>query len=130
MFTLNFEERFADEDVETLKERMASETRFWIERNYGDVMVNTAGPHRMVHLKQRMANDGHMAELARKAPRRNGRAEQGVDDRIVHVGAGYLDSPRMQGGEHEDSTHCLYRDYDRSHLARIERVRRLRQGRP
>ena len=42
MFTLNFEERFADEDVETLKERMASETRFWIERNYGDVMVNTA----------------------------------------------------------------------------------------
>ena len=67
MFTLNFEERFADEDVETLKERMASETRFWIERNYGDVMVNTAGPHRMVHLEQRMANDGHMAELARKA---------------------------------------------------------------
>ena len=67
MFTLNFEQRFADEDVETLKERMASETRFWIERNYGDVMVNTADEHRMVHLEQRMANDSHMAELARKA---------------------------------------------------------------
>ena len=30
-------------------------------------MVNTADEHRMVHLEQRIANDGHMAELARKA---------------------------------------------------------------
>ncbi len=67
MFTLNFEERYAAEDIETLKERMATETRFWIERNYGDVMVETADEQRMVHLEQRMANDGHMAELARKA---------------------------------------------------------------
>ena len=41
--------------------------RFWVERNYGEAMMRTAGPSRMVHLEQRMANDGHMAELARKA---------------------------------------------------------------
>lgn len=67
MFTLNFEERYAEEDLETLRERMGSETRFWIERNYGEAMVRTAGPGRMVHLEQRMANDGHLAELSRKA---------------------------------------------------------------
>jgi len=30
-------------------------------------MVATAGPERMVHLEQPMANDGHLAALALKA---------------------------------------------------------------
>ena len=30
-------------------------------------MVGTAGPERLVHLEQVMANDGHLAELSRKA---------------------------------------------------------------
>ena len=30
-------------------------------------MVASAGPERMVHLEQTIANDGHLAELARKA---------------------------------------------------------------
>jgi ectoine hydroxylase-related dioxygenase (phytanoyl-CoA dioxygenase family) len=67
MFTLNFEQRYEEEDIPELKDRMGSETRFWIERNYGEVMMKTAGPKRMVHLEQRMSNDGHMTELARKA---------------------------------------------------------------
>ena len=67
MFTLNFEQRVAGEDIEELKERMGKETRFWIEREYGETMKRTAGSGRMVHLEQRMSNDGHMAELARKA---------------------------------------------------------------
>ena len=67
MFTLNFEERYADEDLDTLRERMGVEARFWIEHSYGKVMVQTAGPKRMVHLEQRIANDSHMAEFARKA---------------------------------------------------------------
>jgi hypothetical protein len=46
---------------------MGRETRFWIERQYGDVMMKTASASRRVHLEQRMANDGHMAELAKKA---------------------------------------------------------------
>ncbi len=67
MFTINFEQRFGHEDVEELKQRMGRETRFWIERQYGDVMMKTASASRRVHLEQRMANDGHMAELAKKA---------------------------------------------------------------
>ena len=67
MFTLNFEERYAEENLDELRDAMGSETRFWIERNYADVIVRTASPQRMVHLEQRLANDGHMAELARKA---------------------------------------------------------------
>ena len=41
--------------------------RFWAESAYGPIMVETAGPERMVHLEQRMANDDHLPELARKA---------------------------------------------------------------
>ena len=29
-------------------------------------MVRTAGPERMVHLEQILANDGHLAELSRR----------------------------------------------------------------
>ena len=66
MFTLNFEERYAEENLDQLREAMAVETRFWIERNYGETIVQTASPRRMTHLEQRLANDGHMAELARQ----------------------------------------------------------------
>ena len=67
MFTINYEQRYNEEDLDELKESMGKETRFWIERNYGDTIVNTAGPGRMRHLEQRLANDGHMQEMARKA---------------------------------------------------------------
>ena len=66
MFTLNFEERYSEDNLDELRTAMATETRFWIDRNYGEAIVRTANPKRMVHLEQRMANDGHMAELARK----------------------------------------------------------------
>ena len=29
-------------------------------------MIRTAGPERMVHLEQMLANDGHLAELSRR----------------------------------------------------------------
>ena len=67
MFTINFEQRYAEDDLPKLREQMGKEARFWIERNYGETMVRTAGPERMRHLEQRMGNDDHMAELARKA---------------------------------------------------------------
>ena len=67
MFTICYEQRHREEDLPDLRERMGLEARFWIERNYGETMVRTAGPKRMRHLEQRLANDGHMAELARKA---------------------------------------------------------------
>ena len=40
---------------------------WWMERAYGPTMIETAGPGRMVHLEQRLSNDGHLAELTRKA---------------------------------------------------------------
>ena len=67
MFTVNLEERYRDEDLGELRDVISQGARFWIESSYGEVMVRTAGPSRMVHLEQRMANDGHLAALSRKA---------------------------------------------------------------
>jgi hypothetical protein len=38
-----------------------------VERAYDDTIVRTAGPARMRHLEQVLANDDHLAELSRKA---------------------------------------------------------------
>ena len=67
MFTINVSERFAEEDLDELRQDIGHGARFWIERAYGDAMIRTAGPKRMRHLEQRLANDGHLPELARKA---------------------------------------------------------------
>ena len=67
MFTINLEQRYREEDLGALREQLGKLSRFWIEQAYGDVMVRTAGPQRMRHLEQRMANDGHLKELAEKA---------------------------------------------------------------
>jgi hypothetical protein len=67
MFTINLEQRHSEEDLPMLRDSMATGSRFWIERAYGDIMIRTAGPNRMRHLEQRLANDDHLAELSRKA---------------------------------------------------------------
>ena len=67
MFTLNFQERFAEEDLPILREEIGEAARFWRLRAYGEVMIRTAGPKRMRHLEQRLTNDGHLTELTRKA---------------------------------------------------------------
>ena len=70
MFTINFSPRFPDDRLQELRDYCSSHTRFWIDRLYGDAMIRTATPERMRHLEQVMANDGHMAELARQARER------------------------------------------------------------
>jgi ectoine hydroxylase-related dioxygenase (phytanoyl-CoA dioxygenase family) len=67
MFTLNFAQRFPEERLQELWDYCAHHARFWTERLYGEAMIRTAGPERMRHLEQVMANDGQMAELARQA---------------------------------------------------------------
>ena len=67
MFTMNFEERFREEDLEELRQGIASLARFWVEEPYGETMVRTAGPGRMVHLEQRFANADQLPALAKKA---------------------------------------------------------------
>ena len=67
MFTMNFQQRHRQDDLPQLREGIASLARFWTERAYGETMIRTASPARMVHLEQRLANDDHLPELVRKA---------------------------------------------------------------
>ena len=74
MFTINMAERFNEDDLETLRNDIASLVRFWAESAYGEAMVRTAGPDRMVHLEQRMANDDHLPALVGEGARGDERA--------------------------------------------------------
>ena len=67
MFTVNLQKRHAEEDLDDLRNDISTIARFWHERAYGDTMLRTANPERRVHLEQRLANDGHLPELVRKA---------------------------------------------------------------
>jgi ectoine hydroxylase-related dioxygenase (phytanoyl-CoA dioxygenase family) len=67
MFTINFARRFPEERLQELRDYCANHARFWTDRLYGPAMIRTATPTRLRHLEQVMANDGHMAELARQA---------------------------------------------------------------
>lgn len=66
MFTMNCSERYPEDKIQQLRDTIADGARFWVERAYGDEMIRTATPERMVHLEQCMANDGHLAELSRQ----------------------------------------------------------------
>ncbi|MBS0633027.1 MAG: phytanoyl-CoA dioxygenase family protein [Verrucomicrobia bacterium] len=67
MFTMNLCQRYPQEKIQDLRDYLNGVSRFWVTRAYGDIMMNTAGPQRMRHLEQVMANDGHLAELSRQA---------------------------------------------------------------
>jgi len=67
MFTINLCQRYPEERIQELRDYISGAARFWIDRAYGEKMVRTAGPERQRHLEQVMANDGHLAELSRKA---------------------------------------------------------------
>ena len=66
MFTMNCCQRYPDEKLADLRDYIGGGARFWIERAYADTIVSTAGPERLVHLEQVLANDGHLAELSRQ----------------------------------------------------------------
>lgn len=60
MFTLNLEARYDDADLPALREKIASDAggrEASMTRAYGEAMIRTAGPERMRHLEQRLAND-------------------------------------------------------------------------
>jgi ectoine hydroxylase-related dioxygenase (phytanoyl-CoA dioxygenase family) len=67
MFTINMQERHSEENLPALRDEIGNLSRYWSERAYGETIIRTAGPRRMKHLEQRLANDGHLAELTRKA---------------------------------------------------------------
>jgi ectoine hydroxylase-related dioxygenase (phytanoyl-CoA dioxygenase family) len=67
MFTMNCCQRYPDDKLQDLRDYMAGGARFWVERAYNETIIRTANPGRMRHLEQCLANDGHLAELSRKA---------------------------------------------------------------
>jgi len=67
MFTMNLCQRYPEARIQELRDYLNGISRFWVERAYGEIMMATAGPGRLRHLEQVMANDGHIAELSRKA---------------------------------------------------------------
>ena len=67
MFPMNLCQRYPEDRIQELRDYLNGVSRFWVKRAYGDIMMNTAGPQRMRHLEQVMANDSHIAELSRKA---------------------------------------------------------------
>jgi ectoine hydroxylase-related dioxygenase (phytanoyl-CoA dioxygenase family) len=70
MFTMNCCQRYPEDQLQDLRDYIASGARFWVEQAYGEIMVRTAGPARMAHLEQCMANDGHLVALSRQARQR------------------------------------------------------------
>jgi len=77
MFTINLAQRYPEEYIEDLKGYIGGHARFWIDRLYGETLIQTADAERMRHLEQVMANDGHMAELARQARERMSEPSRG-----------------------------------------------------
>jgi hypothetical protein len=67
MFTVNLSRRYPADRLESLRGYISGFARFWVDCPYGEVMIRTAGPERMRHLEQLLANHSHLPELARKA---------------------------------------------------------------
>jgi len=67
MFTINATGHYPLEDVVYLKNFISGAARFWIESVYGERMLRTATPERMIHLRQSLENQGHLSEEVRKA---------------------------------------------------------------
>ncbi len=57
MFTICAAERLRDEDIPALRELIAAARNFDLKSYYGEAMVRTAGPERMVHLQQCLDNE-------------------------------------------------------------------------
>jgi len=67
MFTMNCCQRYPDALVPELRDYISGGARFWVERAFADTLMKGASPTLRRHLEQVMANDGHLAELSRKA---------------------------------------------------------------
>jgi len=67
MFTINCTYQYAEDELHLLRNELTGFARFWIEEPYGEEMLRTASPRRMVHLRQALANYDHLPEAVRKA---------------------------------------------------------------
>ena len=70
MFTMNLCQRYPEARIQELRDYLNGVARFWADRAYGQIMMETAGPKRIRHLEQIMANDDHISELSRQTRQR------------------------------------------------------------
>jgi hypothetical protein len=77
MFTTNLCTRYPEERLTELQEYLSGHARFLIDRNVGPEMLRTAGPGRMRHLEQVMANDFLLVERVRELKAKGVEAARG-----------------------------------------------------
>lgn len=66
MFTMNLCGHYPEAQLHYLRDYIGNHAYYLVDRLHHDLLVQTAGPERLVHLAQGMANDGHLAELSRR----------------------------------------------------------------
>ena len=91
MFTINLQQRYAEEDLPELREQIAGMARFWMETPYGEAMLSTASASPLRHLEQWLANAADLPELVRKAK------EEKAEPRHVRVEDGAAQAREQQG---------------------------------
>ncbi len=67
MFTINCTAHYADDEIPLLRNEIAAFARFWVNSVYGDAMMRTANPQRMLHLQQPLTYQDHLAAEVVKA---------------------------------------------------------------
>lgn len=67
MFTINCTARYTEAEIPLLRNEVAGFARFWPDSLYGEAMLRTAGPQRLVHMQQGLSQQDHLAEEVRKA---------------------------------------------------------------
>lgn len=67
MFTINCTARYQEAEMPLLRNEVAAFARFWVDSVYGEAMLRTASPQRLVHLQQAIDQQDHLAEEVRKA---------------------------------------------------------------
>lgn len=67
MFTINCTAHYTEAEIPLLRNEVAAFARFWVDSVYGEAMLRTANPQRLVHLQQALDQQGHLAEEVRKA---------------------------------------------------------------
>lgn len=67
MFTINCTAHYKDEEMPLLHNEIGAFARFWVDSVYGEAMVKSASPQRMIHLQQPLSQQAHLVEEVRKA---------------------------------------------------------------
>jgi Phytanoyl-CoA dioxygenase (PhyH) len=69
LFVINATEHCPEEKLPYLRDHIGSMARFWNDSYYGEIMIRTAPSERMAHLRQILANQDHLPELADRCRR-------------------------------------------------------------